>query len=52
MARKLKAMHPGEVLREEFLILLKLSAGSLASICAALAQSAEMTMTFRSRSAI
>ena len=33
MARKLKPMHPGEVLREEFLVPLKLSAGSLAKAC-------------------
>lgn len=31
MTRKLPPMHPGEVLREEFLIPLKLSAGALAS---------------------
>ena len=30
MTRKLAPMHPGEVLREEFLVLLKLSAGALA----------------------
>lgn len=30
MAKKLKPMHPGEVLREEFLIPLGLSAGALA----------------------
>ena len=33
MARKLKPMHPGEVLREEFLVPLKMSAGSLAKTC-------------------
>ncbi len=33
MAKKLKPMHPGEVLREEFLGPLNLSAGSLAKIC-------------------
>jgi antitoxin HigA-1 len=33
MAKKLKPMHPGEVLREEFLIPLKMSAGTLAKIC-------------------
>ena len=33
MARKLKAMHPGEVLREEFLIPLQMSAGALAKAC-------------------
>jgi len=31
MTKKLPPMHPGEVLREEFLIPLKLSAGALAS---------------------
>jgi addiction module HigA family antidote len=31
MTRKLPPMHPGEVLREEFLVPLKLSAGALAS---------------------
>ena len=31
MTKKLPPMHPGEVLREEFLIPLKLSAGTLAS---------------------
>ena len=30
MTRKLPPMHPGEVLREEFLVPLKLSAGALA----------------------
>jgi addiction module HigA family antidote len=30
MTRKLAPMHPGEVLREEFLVPLKLSAGALA----------------------
>jgi antitoxin HigA-1 len=30
MARKLQPVHPGEVLREEFLILLSLSAYSVA----------------------
>ena len=30
MIKKLAPMHPGEVLREEFLVLLKLSAGALA----------------------
>ena len=30
MAKKLKPLHPGEVLREEFLIPLKMSAGALA----------------------
>jgi antitoxin HigA-1 len=33
MAKKLPPMHPGEVLREEFLIPLELSAGSLARAC-------------------
>jgi antitoxin HigA-1 len=33
MAKKLKPMHPGEVLREEFLVPLKLSAGALAKVC-------------------
>lgn len=33
MVRKLKPMHPGEVLREEFLVPLKMSAGSLAKVC-------------------
>lgn len=33
MARKLKSMHPGEVLREEFLIPLHMSAGALAKAC-------------------
>lgn len=33
MARKLPPMHPGEVLREEFLIPLGLSAGALAKAC-------------------
>jgi antitoxin HigA-1 len=31
--KKLKPMHPGEVLREEFLIPLKMSAGALAKVC-------------------
>lgn len=31
MTKKLPPMHPGEVLREEFLIPLKLSAGALAN---------------------
>ena len=31
--RSLKPMHPGEVLREEFLVPLKMSAGSLAKAC-------------------
>ncbi|MBA2402545.1 MAG: HigA family addiction module antidote protein [Bradyrhizobium sp.] len=33
MAKKLPPMHPGEVLREEFLIPLKMSAGALAKAC-------------------
>ena len=33
MAKKLKPMHPGEVLREEFLIPLGMSAGALAKAC-------------------
>lgn len=33
MTRKLKPMHPGEVLREEFLAPLKMSAGTLAKAC-------------------
>ncbi len=31
--RKLMPMHPGEVLREEFLVPLKMSAGALAKTC-------------------
>src|SRR6266481_4799317 len=33
MSKKLKPMHPGEVLREEFLTPLKMSAGALAKAC-------------------
>src|SRR5437867_8614925 len=33
MGKKLKPMHRGEVLREEFLIPLKMSAGALAKAC-------------------
>ena len=33
MARRLKPMHPGEVLREEFLVPLGMSAGALAKTC-------------------
>ena len=33
MTKKLKPMHPGEVLREEFLAPLKMSAGALAKAC-------------------
>src|ERR1035437_10908671 len=33
MTKKLAPMHPGEVLREEFLVPLNLSAGALAKAC-------------------
>ena len=33
MAKKLPPMHPGEVLREEFLVPLNMSAGALAKVC-------------------
>src|ERR1700712_4254587 len=33
MAKKLPPLHPGEVLREEFLVPLSLSAGALAKAC-------------------
>ena len=33
MAKKLAPMHPGEVLREDFLVPLGLSPGALAKIC-------------------
>jgi addiction module HigA family antidote len=33
MTKKLPPMHPGEVLREEFLLPLNLSAGKLAKVC-------------------
>src|SRR5262245_44677437 len=33
MAKKLDPLHPGEVLREEFLVPLKISAGGLAKTC-------------------
>jgi addiction module HigA family antidote len=33
MTKKLEPMHPGEILREEFLIPLKMSAGALAKAC-------------------
>jgi addiction module HigA family antidote len=33
MAKKLSPIHPGEVLREEFLMPMKLSAYSLAKVC-------------------
>ena len=33
MTRKLEPMHPGEVLREEFLVPLGISAGALAKAC-------------------
>jgi antitoxin HigA-1 len=32
-SRKLAPLHPGEVLREEFLIPLEMSAGALARVC-------------------
>ncbi|MDB5656595.1 MAG: virulence-associated protein [Tardiphaga sp.] len=32
-AKKLAPMHPGEVLREEFLLPLRMSAGALAKAC-------------------
>ena len=38
MAKKLKPMHPGEVLREEFLLPLKMSAGALAKALGTTAQ--------------
>jgi addiction module HigA family antidote len=34
VAKKLSPLHPGEVLREEFLVPLNLSAGALAKACA------------------
>jgi len=34
MAKPFKPMHPGEVLREEFLVPLGMSAGALARVCA------------------
>lgn len=33
MSKKLPPMHPGEVLREDFLVPLGMSAGALAKIC-------------------
>lgn len=33
MSKKLPPMHPGEVLREEFLVPLAMSAGGLAKVC-------------------
>ena len=33
MAKKLPPLHPGEILREEFLIPLEMSAGALAKVC-------------------
>jgi antitoxin HigA-1 len=33
MVKKLPPLHPGEVLREEFLVPLKMSAGALAKAC-------------------
>ena len=33
MAKKLKPMHPGDVLQEEFLTPLNMSAGALAKVC-------------------
>jgi addiction module HigA family antidote len=33
MPKKLPPLHPGEVLREEFLVPLKMSAGALAKAC-------------------
>jgi addiction module HigA family antidote len=33
MAKKLKPVHPGEVLREEFFVPLEISAGALAKAC-------------------
>jgi addiction module HigA family antidote len=33
MTRKLPPLHPGEILREEFLIPLRMSAGALAKVC-------------------
>ena len=33
MAKKLSPLHPGEVLREEFLVPLNISAGVLAEVC-------------------
>jgi addiction module HigA family antidote len=33
MPRKLPPLHPGEILREEFLVPLRMSAGALARVC-------------------
>jgi addiction module HigA family antidote len=33
MPKKLPPLHPGEILREEFLIPLEISAGALAKVC-------------------
>lgn len=33
MTKKLPPLHPGEILREEFLIPLRMSAGALARVC-------------------
>ena len=33
MPKKLKPMHPGEIMREEFLLPLRISAGALAKAC-------------------
>lgn len=33
MSKKLPPLHPGEVLREEFLVPLDMSAGALAKVC-------------------
>jgi antitoxin HigA-1 len=33
MAKKLSPLHPGEVLREEFLVPMEMSAGALAKAC-------------------
>jgi plasmid maintenance system antidote protein VapI len=38
MIKKLKPTHPGEVLREEFLIPLEMSAGALAKTCGTTAE--------------
>jgi antitoxin HigA-1 len=56
MAKKLKPMHPGEVLREEFLVALKMSAGALAKACGLPRTRIERiasrtTLMFRSQSA-
>jgi antitoxin HigA-1 len=33
VSKKLAPMHPGEILREEFLVPLEMSAGALAKVC-------------------